>query len=234
MVSTAIVFTLLLHNKRPIKVRPHWDWHNFMYLFKVGLPIFLLGYLLSISGTLDRLLLIKFEGIKFVGFYAFPLMAYGAFKVIPQSLANYFYPKMSYAFGKESNKNGLISKALKVNIIVFFIMLPIAIIGYFLLPILVPIFFPKYIEGIKATQILLFAGVFSGASIGVNVLWSMKIWKYIYISQVVGALLNVFFIYLGYKLFKDPLIGISMGVLTSQIVYMILNNFLVFLTAKNG
>lgn len=233
MVMTSVIFTFLLHRNRPIRVKPKWNKQEFLHLFKIGLPIFLLAYIFSVSGTVDRLLLIKYEGVTVVGFYSLAMMIYAAFQAIPVSLSNYIYPKMSFAFGRSNDIMGLTNKAFKVNLLVLVIMIPIALLGYFLLPFIIPALFPKYTDGISSAQILLFAAVFSGASIGGNVLWSMKKWRFIYISQIGGAILNVTLIYLGYNLFEEPLIGIAAGVLMSQVVYMFLTNLLIFLTAKN-
>ena len=233
MVLISILFTISLHVIRPIRVKPAFVKSDFILLLKVGLPIFTLGYVFTVSGTIDRAILIKSAGFTVVGYYSLALMSYNALKAFPVSLANYIYPKMSYDFGQKNDKKRLTHKALKINLIVLIIMMPVAILGYFALPWLIPILFPKYVVGISAAQILLFASVFSGASIGVNVIWSMKMWKYIIISQVSGALLNIILIYSGYKVFRDPIIGVSTGVLCSQILYMIITNYLIILVNKN-
>jgi O-antigen/teichoic acid export membrane protein len=233
MVLTSFLFAIFLHQIRPIRVKPKFIKSNLLLLLKVGLPLFFLSYIFTASGTVDRLILIKNTSFKVVGYYSLALMTYEAFKTFPMSLANYIYPKMSFDFGQNGNIKSLTTKALKINLLILLIMLPIALVGYYILPLLIPFLFPKYIVGVPSAQILLFAAVFSGASIGANVLWSMKIWRYIYVSQIGGAFLNVILIYIGFKLIKDPIIGISFGVLLSQIIYMIFTNFLIFLTNRN-
>jgi O-antigen/teichoic acid export membrane protein len=228
MVLTSFLFTIFLHRIRPIKVTPSFRKENFLLLLKVGLPIFSLGYLLTVSGTLDRALLVKKAGFVVVGYYSLALMVYNAFKTFPVSLANYIYPKMSYEYGQNNDPKNLSEKSLKINALVFVIMLPIAILGYFVLPEIIPLLFPQYTEGVRAAQILLFAAVFSGATIGVNVLWSMKIWKYVYFHQISSALMNLLFIWFGFRLSDDPLLGVSLGVFASQLFYMALSNYLIF------
>lgn len=229
MVTTAILMSTYLHFIRPIKAQPKFRLPDFKLLVKVGFPIFILSYIYQTSSTVDRLFLIKFSNFEMVGFYSLGYMVYSSFKSLPLTLANYIYPKMTYSFGSVNNSALLINQAFRINITIFLLMLPIAILGYFLLPLLIPLFFPNYIHGISAAQILLFAAVLSGSTIGVNAIWSMKIWKYIVPIQLLGALVNVISIYTGIKIFNDTLIGVSIGVVVSQFLYVIICNVFLFL-----
>lgn len=233
MVSISFLFSFLMHLIRPLKVKPKFNFNNTKLLFKVGAPIFILAYIFSSSATFDRLILVNYAGFTTVGHYSLALMAYSALSMLPISLANYIYPKMSYKFGETNDVSKLMSIAIKVNIIVFIIMLPIAVLGFFLIPVVVPILFPEYVLGMRSAQILLFASVFFGGTIGNNVFWSLKLWKYITISQLGGTILNIFVIYLGFVLIDDSIIGISLGVVFSQLCYMLLNNSLIYLSLKN-
>ena len=234
MVTTALFTSLFLHFIRPIKAKPKFSFPEISLLFKVGFPIFILSYIYQTSSTVDRLFLIKFSNFEIVGFYSLGFMAYSSFKSLPLSLANYIYPKMTYTFGSTNDTKLLIKQAFKVNITIFLIMLPIAILGYFLLPLVIPLFFPKYVQGIEAAQILLFAAVMAGSTIGVNAIWSMKIWKYIVPIQLMGASMNVVAIYTGIKVINNPLVGASIGVLFSQFIYVIITNSFLLLVKKHA
>ena len=161
-------------------------------------------------------------------------MAYSSFKSIPLSLANYIYPKMTFNFGSTNDRMQLINQAFKVNITIFFIMLPIALLGFFILPFIIQHFFPKYVQGIEAAQILLFAAVLAGSTTGVNAIWSMKIWKYMVPIQLLGSMMNVITIYTGITIINNPLVGVSVGVLSSQILYVIITNSFLYLSKKNA
>ncbi|GAB1444319.1 hypothetical protein MASR2M39_31710 [Ignavibacteriales bacterium] len=228
MVAISGAFTFALHSVRPMKVSPRFNFIDFKEMLKIGFPIFILAYLFSTSSTVDRLILADKMGFAAVGFYSLGSMVVSAFGVIPISIANYIYPKMSFAFGRSNEKSTLFKKGLQINLFVFFTLLPIAICGYFMLPILVEHLFTKYIPGIVAAQILLFSVLFSGGSVGANVFWSLKDWKSIILLQVGGALVNVGAIYLGYFLIPSSIVGISLGVLSSKIVYFFLCNILIY------
>ena len=220
---------LLMHIIRPIRVKIRFSKKHFMVMLKYGIYIFLLSYIFTFSETLDRLLLLKFKGLEYVGYYTVAFMAYNAIRMIPVTMANYIYPKLSLAVGKDESINSLWTKVLYVNLSMLIILLILAFVGLLIIPYAIREYFPMYEKGIAATQIILFAAVFSGASIGVNLLWSMKDWKKMAVAQLGGASMNVVFIYSGIKLIDDPLVGVSTGILVSQFFYFLLTNILNFL-----
>ena len=83
-------------------------------------------------------------------------------------------------------------------------------------------------------QILIFASVFNGAVIGVNALWSMKIWKYMIIYQTLFGFLLFICPFIGFNLFNNKIIGISFGVLVSHLINLLSGIYITYLaTHKN-
>jgi O-antigen/teichoic acid export membrane protein len=224
MIFVSILTTIMLHIIRPIKVVPKYNLRVLIQLMKIGLPIFVLIYIYNSSLTIDRLLFIKNSSVEKLGYYSLGLMALSAFKILPDSLANYLYPRLSYKLGEGKSPLELISISLKSNLAVFSLMMILAILACLMLPHIIEQFFPAYIDGIRAAQILLFSGVFIGGTIGNNVITSMKAWKQLIIIFIVGSLLNVLIIYGFSKYFNDILEGISIGVLISSVLFMALSN----------
>ncbi len=217
VLSTGLL-VVLLHLARPLRVPARWDGKAFWELMKVGTPIFVLAYLFAVAGTADRLILLRTGGVEQVGFYAMALYAWQALTVLPHSLATYIYPRMTYSWGKAGDPRQLWNGAWKTALVMLGIMVPMAVVGWFLLPIVGPTFFPKYREGIFAAQITLVSAVFYGAVIGVNALWSMKAWKYMVVYQLSSAGLLVAGPLAGAKLFQSPLTGVATGMLFARAV----------------
>ena len=112
--------------------------------------------------------------------------------------------------------------AVKVSFYVFLILIPITILGYFILPWLIEILFPSYIDGIFAAQLATIAGLFSGASIGfVTSLNTMKAFKHIGILSVARAIVFYGLIF-SFAMQMDVLDGVAYGVLFSEIVYFVM------------
>ena len=78
-------------------------------------------------------------------------------------------------------------------------------------------------------QILLIAGLFKGAVIGVNVLWSIKKWKYMIIYQLSYSLLYAGFTYLFFILLNKTIEGIAIGVLLANVSSVILGLLLSYI-----
>ena len=212
-VLVIFIYVLLLHFTRPIKVGLLWNKVVLFKLLKVGLPIFGLAYFASVSSTADKLWLLKYSGLTDVGLYSFGFGAFNIFSLFSLSVASYIYPRMTYNYGKNNDKTILWQYVKKITLILFFIQIPFAILGFYLIPIVVAAYFPKYILSISITQILLVAGVFRGSVVGVNALWSMKNWKYMIIYQVSFSLLLVCLPYIGIQLISNKLEGVACGVL---------------------
>lgn len=217
-VVVSLVYLWFLHHYRPVRVGLLWNKTAFYKLLKVGLPIFSLAYIEAVAATADKLWIIKYSNVTDVGLYAFGFYALSSFIIFPSSIASYIYPKMTYNYGKTHDKLILWRYVKKITIILLVVLTPIATLGYFICPLLINKFFPNYILSAPIMQILLFAGVFSGAVIGVNALWSLKAWKYMIIYQVFFSILLVTLPYAGIRLFENKLEGISFGILLTHII----------------
>lgn len=233
-VIVAVVYVLLLHYYRPIKVGFIWDKAAFYKLIKVGLPIFSLAYVESIASTADRLWIINYGTITDVGLYSFGFYAFSSFTIFPSSIASYIYPKMTYNYGRTHDKLIMWRYVKKITLLLLIVLTPIAIIGYLICPYLIEEFFPNYIKSAPSMQILLLAGVLSGAVIGVNALWSMKSWKHMIIYQLFFSFLLVICPYVGLQFFSDKLVGISYGVLLAHFINLISGILLTYLATHNG
>jgi len=176
----------------------------------------------TVCGTVDKLVLLRFAGVEQVGLYALAATAAAAFQVIPQSIAHYVYPRMSHHYGRTNNPRVLWGIAYKVTLVVVAAMIPVALIGYFLLPWTVRILFPKYVAGTHAAQIMLFASVASGATIGSNALSRLKAWSHLIGFQFSYAALTAVAPFVGIRMFHSPLNGVAYSVLIANLVSVVL------------
>ena len=228
-VLVIFIYVILLHLSRPIKIGLIWNKSVFLKILKVGLPIFGLSYLESVSSTADKLWLLKYSGLTDVGLYSFGFYAYSIFSLFSASVASYIYPRMTFNYGKNNDKSLLWKQVKKITIMLFMIQIPLALLGLYFVPILITAYFPKYILSVTIMQILLMAGVFKGGVIGVNALWSMKKWKYMMIYQIVFSILIVFLPFIGIRLLPNILEGVAYGVLLACILNFLFGISLTYL-----
>jgi len=219
-----------MHLFRPIRVAPAWDWQSFVLLLKTGMPIFILDYLSTTAATCDRLILLKLGGFEVVGYYYVASMARDAMGIIPGALSEYIYPRMSHSYGQYHDPIRLWKMAVKSSLMVVVFMIPAMVAGWFLMPPVVSKLFPKYTEAVTAAQWLLIGSVFGGATLGRMAIWSMKDWKMATWYQVLGTAFGVAGIILGgYFGKKTPLTGVAIGSLLSQVAWLPIGGYLVYL-----
>jgi O-antigen/teichoic acid export membrane protein len=205
---------------------------SFSLLLKTGIPIFATDYISNCAGTFDRVVLLKFGGIEQVGLYALAISAYAAFQVVPQSIAHYVYPRMSHHYGRTNNPRVLWVIAWKTSLIVAGSMIPIAVVGCWLLPTGVKFLFPKYVAGTHAAEIALFTAVAYGATMGANALASLKAWSYLFAYQLSYAGLLFVAPFVGVRLFSSPLNGVAYGMLGANLLGAILSLTITFAATR--
>ncbi len=212
----------LLHLYRPLKIKPKFKMKFFKILTSTGIPIFVFGYLTGLANTFNRLIILQLGTNLEMGLYSPAIAVNTAMRLIPVTLSQYIYPKFSFIAGESDSKLKIWKLAVKVSLYVFLILIPIAVIGYFLLPWLVEMLFPNYVEGVFAAQLATIAGLFSGASIGfVTSLNTMKAFKHIGLLSIARAIVFYGLIF-GFATQMNVLDGVAYGVLFSEIVYFIM------------
>lgn len=176
---------------RPLKTPGKYSWNKLKFLLKTGLPLFFFGYIFSITLTFPRLILLSEGGALLVGVFAPASAIAGALQMIPASLANYIYPKMSFRFGMTGNRSDLWPMAKYSALGTLIVSIPFAFFLLWLTPLMIYRFFPSYSESIDAILWTVIAGSFMGASIAVNALYSIKAW----LSLTIYTSIKVFLSY---------------------------------------
>jgi len=233
-VLVIIFYVVLLHFHRPYKVTVKFNLKSWLELVKVGLPIFLLSYIQGSALSFDRILLIKYTNLKDVGIYTFAYLAFSSVTLLSSSVASYIYPTMSHMYAENGSKKQL-WKYLKRNITYIFLgLFGLAIMGTIITPYVINIFFNQYSSSVPVMQILFFAGAFNGGVIGVNVLLSMKKWKYILFYHLFFASLLIICPLIFMNLYETKILGIACGVLVANIINFISAYSLVYLALLKG
>ena len=228
-VLVLVIYVTLLHINRPIKVNFCWSTKTFFKLLKVGLPIFALGYFESVSSTFDKIWLLKFANLSEVGLYSFSLYGLTLFTLFSTSVASYIYPRMTYNYGVSKNKLILWEYAKKITLILFPLLIFVAMLGSYLIPIFVPKFFPKYELSVVSMQILMFAGAFKGSAVGVNVLWSIKSWRHMIIYQVGYSVLLITLPFVFIQFSENKIVAAATGILAANIINLFSGIYLSYL-----
>lgn len=236
IIKTAIVsvlFTIHLFIKRPISVGFIINKKSLIKIMKTGLPIWGLAYIESLASTVDKILLLKFSDLSSVGLYSFAFYGYSIFLVLSMTIARYISPKLNYIYGLNNDKKQLWSYFKKITLFITIIQFSLALIALLILPQFINTFFYQYNESIQAMQILVCAGMFKGSIIGVNVLISIKALNYLAWYQIIYSLLLIIFPFVGIKIFENPIIGVSYGLLFANILNFISGYYISYIATND-
>lgn len=205
---SAIEF-ILLYKYRPLRVKPLWNTSIYKEIVKVGMPIFIVGYVFSLWGVLQNTIVFKFGGPQQYGYFSLAIMVEASLAVLIGAVNQVIYPKLSFEYGKGTSLNSLLKIILKPVIIVFAILVPSVVLMWLALPLVVKWWLPQYINGIAAAQwtlITLFISVFGAFNLIFNVIKKQKDYLISIIAGIAAFTLMLFLLYLnqGFNLVIFP------------------------------
>lgn len=225
-------FILLFKNK-PYSLTLTYNLAHFKKLFKTGFPIFMVGQVNQLWAIIMNTIIFSFGGALYFGLYALSTIVQGAIGIIPGAFSQVIYPRMSIMLGKGKSVLEILRANVKPLIFQFGVMLAVGIIGALLLPVIIPLVLPKYIDGIVAAQWMIFVPALRSFGALNNIYNVVKKQKWYFVSLVTGAIVGSLFVYLkihqkGFYLEVFPQ-GLLLGTAIQQIlslgfIKLLLNN----------
>lgn len=142
----------LLWYWRPIRVRPIWNRAHLWHLFKIGAPIFGVGQLYACWIVLDSTLVLKFAGTTGLGLYAVVVMAGQTMGLLPSTVSQITYPRMAEQYGRTHNLKDCIKIVKRPIFFLMLVVIPMVIVGWFLVAPFFNYFLPRYAGAIQAVR----------------------------------------------------------------------------------
>jgi O-antigen/teichoic acid export membrane protein len=121
---------------------------------KIGLPISLLWWSLTLNSSVDRMVLGAFYGPSAIGCYSIGISLWSLFGLIPMVVGRVLYPKLNQEVGRETSSANMIKVVLTPSVALAVILVNLQIAIFFALPLLYEKIIPKYRDGLHAGQIL--------------------------------------------------------------------------------
>ncbi len=218
----------LLYLNKPFSLSFRYKIEYIKRLFKTGLPIFLVGMVNLLWITIVKGSIFKLGGPLNYGLYALSIIIENVFGVIPNSFAKVIYPKMAIMLGKGIPIPRIIKFSIKPLVKQFFIMLALATIGVYMLPIIVPIILPEYSEGILAAQWMLFFPVSQSFSSLNSIFNVLKKQKWYMISLLCGVLMGSLYMFLCIYIFGFSLEIFPQGLILGSFIQQSLSLFFIY------
>lgn len=226
-----LVELLLLWKWKPISVKPVFDKVVFKQLLQIGLPIFFVGIIFSLWGTLHDTLLLKIGGAKNLGLYALTTMILASLTIVSNTINQVIYPKLSLLYGQGKTILELYKIPVAPLKVYMLLIIPTVVGLYFIIPYLVHYLLPQYNEGIYVAQWSLALLIINGFSVYNLIFNVIKRQKDYFVSIAVGIIVFVVFLLLlnmnwGFKLIYFPIAMIAGRIIQLVIAYLFLKSYL--------
>lgn len=159
MPVSAAVCSVIMYGKVYIG---KWTWKTdrslLKYLIRTGFPLMFSSFIWTLMASVDKFVILIFMTTEELGVYSVPLMGFSTIVLIPQSVSQVFYVKLSNEYGKTKDKQVLVQLGNKYTQVNSMCTSIAAVTAFYLFPWFVKTVMPDYAEGILAVQILM-AGV---------------------------------------------------------------------------
>ncbi len=224
-ISLAVYQFILLYINKPYKLELSYRLSDYKSLLKTGMPIFLVGHVNPIWMTVIGNFMLSTGGAINFGLYAISNIVMGAIGIIPSAFSQVIYPRMAVMLGEGNVVRDILKSNIKPLFFQFGIMLFIGIFAALLLPYIVPILLPKYVDGIKAAQWMVFVPVVQSFGALNNIYNVVKKQGWYMFSLVFGALIGT-----TYTLYFNSTIGLALEFFSQgMILGFVIQQFLSFI-----
>jgi O-antigen/teichoic acid export membrane protein len=208
-----------LRVKSPLDSHTRFQFHLFKDLVKIGFPIMLFNLFMLLITSTDRIIVSAYLGIEQLGYYGIVVMVFNFLMQMPGVVIDVIEPRLMSRTEKDSQEEILNQYFFKpiINTAYFmpFFIAPV----FFVLPIIISLILPRYIDSIIPVQIMVFGGYFLSMSymtrgfiVANN--WQFKVLVWMVFGLVINIILTMVLLIKG--------MGLQGVVLGSSISYFIL------------
>lgn len=219
--ATSTLMSLKVCGK--IKIRINLDFSMISQIIRIGFPITIVWWVLTLQSSVDRLVSASFLGKTMTGHYYLGVSFVSILVLIPAAVNRVLYPKITEGIGKKLDSIHMSSlvilpvRALSVTIPAFIGGLII------MLPMVYTYIFPKYLPGLRSAQFILLGFFFAGLiGNGANYLIAKNkqntLLIFVLISLAANAVCAAYFISIGLSIEG---VAISTGLATALLVTLI-------------
>lgn len=165
----AVLAVWLYHRARPLRMRLRFDFVAFKEVVKIGMPLCFWGTLYtSLWMAAEYSLMLHFGGVKSVGLFSIAVIMRESLLILPQSVNQVFMPRVIESYAREGGVRGAAQRTFKAAGTLTFFMVMVVLVISVLLNYFVPLFIPKYVDGLPLMKVCIWFAVIHAASLPLN------------------------------------------------------------------
>ena len=195
MTVSSSALGIILFYKNSLKgARLEFDWSYMKVMIMGGLPLLINSLIWTLVQSVDKFVILGFLDTEALGVYSVPLMGFTTMVLVPQTISQVFYIKISHLYGAHNDENELLDKASYYTSITAALSGGACILVFYIMPIFVHYFMPMYSDGTAATQILIVGvAIYSTTMIFGNIFSVLKLNKSLIANSIALCIFNVVF-----------------------------------------
>jgi O-antigen/teichoic acid export membrane protein len=195
MTLSSAVLGVLMFKKEAFKgANITFDFSYMKVMILSGLPLLINSLIWTIVQSVDKFVILGLLSTEDLGVYTVPLMGFTTMVLVPQTISQVFYIKISHLYGANHDENELLEKAAYFSRITSFISGAACIFVFVVMPIFVSYFMPMYTNGTAATQILVIGvAVYATTMLYGNIFSVLKLNKSLIANSVALCIFNAIF-----------------------------------------
>lgn len=195
MTMSSAFLGIIMFRKNALKgVRLSFDFSYMKVMIIGGLPLLINSLIWTLVQSVDKFVILGFLTTDDLGVYSVPLMGFTTMVLVPQTISQVFYIKVSHLYGANKDEKQLLEKASYFTNITSVISGAACVCVFFIMPIFVQMFMPMYTDGTPATQILIIGvAIYSTTMLFGNIFSVLKLNKSLIANSVALCIFNVIF-----------------------------------------
>lgn len=152
----SLVNLIFLHRRRPLRLGWRFNWREWLGLVKVSLPMFAADYGTNTGwAVVETTLILRFLGADALGLWSMSFMLLEAANKVAQAITAVYNPRVTETFGRTDNVRTAFALCRQPLLLGAPAMLLMAGVGWLVLPFLVPILIPNYVDAIPTMSLML-------------------------------------------------------------------------------
>lgn len=193
MPFSASLMSIILNSRISIRgLRLKFNIEDNIDSIKTGFPLLINSLLWTMMMSVDKFVILILMTVENLGVYSIALLGFSTMVLIPQTISQVFYFKISKLYGETGSIPVLIDSTLEYSKLVSIISSLASVIVYFLLPIFIEIVMPEYMDGIVAAQVLIIGvSIYSTTILFGNIFTILKLNYQLIKNSVILFVFNV-------------------------------------------
>ena len=236
MTYAVIIGYISYRIRRRYKLRFYMNKALLMNLVKIGILMTLIGVVVNLRVTIDRLMVLKFLGITELGYFGMSLVLIQFIFLIPSSISQIMYPRLVEKYGSSNKDTAALRNYMEISTQTLAYSMPLLIGEVFLiLPFGIRAVLPQYIPGTVAAQITILGLFFFSVGIMATNFLTTTDRLYWYLGSAIFAAILNFIMDFAFLKAGFGINGVALGgvVVTSFIYASFVLGFVMFHYFRN-